>query len=223
MNTLEPDKMVDFGQLIAQPIIATIDAEASAAERFVQFLEEYGLEDGNQQDASQSKRQMKMLIFTYSQTDLNGKEHNFTVKVPLLSLIPLPLLHIDTAEFDFDIRLFTQVEYQDKPGGQKGSLIPNRGESEDKDKFKKKEVGEFKGFQARLSPTTGRSDYGKSTQSLDANMKVKIKMKQSDLPNGLMKLMTVFESSTSIKAEENPPKLTEQPPMNPAQNEAATA
>ena len=204
MNTIEPDKMVDFGQLIAQPIMATMDAEVSAAENFVKFIEEYGLEEKTRGTAENGEKttQLKMLSFGYSQRNpRTGELENYRVQVPLLSIIPLPLLQIDYAEFDFNIRLFTQVEYENHPGGQKGSLIKEKDKESEQPKIQ--EAGKFKGFQARLSATTGQKEDGKTSQSLDANMKMKIKMKQADLPTGLIKLMTVFENSTSVGLEEN--------------------
>lgn len=212
MNTIETDKMIDLGQLIAQPLIATMQAEVSAAKNFVNFLQEYGMEEKTEEE----RTQLKMLTFTYSQTNPNtGKLENMSVQIPLLSLIPLPLLHIDSAEFDFDIRLFSQVEYQEHPGGQRGSLIPktvNNGED------KKNEIGEFRGFQARLSPTVGRSQDGKASQTVDANMKVKIKMKQADLPSGLINLMPFFEKSISITP--TPKNIAEGDNQTPAKSEA---
>jgi hypothetical protein len=66
------------------------------------------------------------------------------------------------------------------------------------EKANNSEVAELKGFKARLSPSAGRSEDGKTSSSLDANMKVTVQMKQADLPVGLASLMTVFNSTTSV-------------------------
>lgn len=198
MTTIEPDKMVDFGQLIAQPLIATMEAEVQAAEKFVHFLQAYGMERKKIGKGTEAEERLELrkLTFGYTQQDTStGKLVSYQVEVPLLSLIPLPLLHIDSAEFDFDIRLFTEVEYKKHPGGVKGSLVEGRGR-EDTEPNIEDEEGEFKGFQARLSATSGSSEEGKLTQTSDTNMKVRINMKQSDLPVGLIKMMEVFEEST---------------------------
>ena len=199
MTTIEPDKMVDFGQLIAQPLLATMQAEIESAKNFVAFFKEYGLEESNEGETGGKKTGFKMLTFSYTQQNpTTGKLDEYVVQVPLLSLIPLPLLQIDSAEFDFDIRLFTQVEYQNNPRGERGWTR----EGEEKEEGEgKEEIGKFQGFQARLSPTGGRAEEGKSAQTLDANMKVKIKMKQADLPIGMIKMMTVFEQSTAVMQE----------------------
>jgi hypothetical protein len=53
-------------------------------------------------------------------------------------------------------------------------------------------------MKARLAPAAGRAEDGKPIPSVDSNMKVTVKMKQADLPVGMIRLMKVFENSTNV-------------------------
>ena len=206
MSSVEDDKLINFRDLIGGPLIATIEADFTASQRFVEYMLEYGMEklsDENVPDIAidpQTNKpfgRLKMVTFWYTQANpKTGGNDYFRVEVPLLSLIPLPLLQIQQADFDFNIRLFSEIEYKSEPAGQKGAL--ENGVKSVEEKATKSEIGELKGFKARLSPSTGRSEDGKISTSLDANMKVTVKMKQADLPVGLASLMTVFNSTTFV-------------------------
>ena len=56
----------------------------------------------------------------------------------------------------------------------------------------------FKGLKARLSPAVGRSDSSELATTIDANMKVKVQMRQADLPGGLAYWMSTFNHATSV-------------------------
>lgn len=198
---LEEDIVISFRELIAGPLIATLSADFDAGVKFVEFFQKYGLEeenenksgDGTEGQTVKPVRRFKMVTFRYNQA---GREYR--VEVPLLSLIPLPLLQIDTAEFEFNIRVFTEVP-------------PKLPESFDPSKTRTEAVQSnpmadppYEGMKARLAPSAGRSEDGKPIPSVDANMKVTVKMKQADLPIGMIRLMRVFENSTNVIPENSP-------------------
>lgn len=206
MTNVEDDKLIDFRDLIAAPLIATIEADFTASQRFVEFMLEYGMEQVSDEhtpniaiDPQTGKPfgRLKMVTFWYTQANpKTGEDDYFRVQVPLLSLIPLPLLQIEQADFDFNIRLFSEIEYKSDAAGQKGAL--ENGVKSVEEKAKNSELGELKGFKARLSPSAGRSEDSKTFSSLDSNMKVTVQMKQADLPVGLAGLMTVFNTTTFV-------------------------
>ncbi|MDZ8188024.1 MAG: DUF2589 domain-containing protein [Nostoc sp. ChiSLP02] len=198
---LEEDKVISFQKLLAEPLIATMHADFEAGIQFVEFFQKYGLEevDDNTEEEdtqgnTQKKLSFKMVTFCYRQGD-----QKYSVQVPLLSLIPLPLLQIDTAEFEFNIRIFTEVANPNQP-----SYNPEK--SGTNDKSSQSEYGKYEGMKARLAPTTVKGEDGKPIQSVDSNMKVTVKMKQADLPVGMIRLMRVFENSTNIIPDNKPIK-----------------
>ncbi|MBC1239132.1 DUF2589 domain-containing protein [Nostoc sp. 2RC] len=192
---LEEDSVLSFRELIAGPLIATLSADFDAGVKFVEFFHKYGLEEENETTTGEMTerqikkpgRSFKMVTFRYEQA---GRE--YCVEVPLLSLIPLPLLQIDTAEFEFNIRVFTEV-----PPKLPESFDPNKTRTE-ADQSNPTANPPYEGMKARLAPAAGKSEDGKPIPSVDANMKVTVKMKQADLPIGMIRLMRVFENSTNV-------------------------
>lgn len=207
MTIIDDDKIIDLGKLLSQPLISTLEADFYTAQRFVKFMTEYGLEpvenvpsqdnENEALDKLSGPLKLKMVTFLYRQIDPNDRQEKlFRVEVPLISLIPLPLLQIQEAEFQFNLRIFSEIDLEtpvNKPGG----LLDNVDDQKDKEDPSKYE--QFKGFQARLSPHAGRSEQGEIKTTLDANMAVKIQMKHADLPGGLAYWMSTFNNATSVK------------------------
>ncbi|MDJ0599821.1 MAG: DUF2589 domain-containing protein [Crocosphaera sp.] len=208
MTIIDDDKIISLGKLLSQPLISTLEADFYTAQRFVQFITEYGLEkvdnvppeEGENAALSQvsgsnlsGSLKLKMVTFLYRQIDPSDRQEKlFRVQVPLISLIPLPLLQIERAEFDFNIRIFSEIDLSTRiarDGGLKGESPPQE---------------PFVGFKARLSPAIGSSESGEIAPTLDANMKIKVQMRQADLPGGLAYWMSTFTNATSVNEVEVP-------------------
>lgn len=88
---------IEFGKLIASPISACIDAQASACIATSRYVKEFGFEKNNDNDILDAKS----VKFYFNTPD--GKAKRLTV--PLISLVPLPYLQIK----DVDLSFKTQV------------------------------------------------------------------------------------------------------------------
>lgn len=200
-SIIDDDSVIHLSQLLSQPLIATLEADFYTAQRFVEFITDYGLEEASNGSSPElSRPSLKMVTFLYRQIDpVDRQEKLFSVQVPLISLIPLPLLQIERAEFDFNIRIYSEIGLRTS-GQQQGSLTSSPSSNYEDDKPLEGEDTRFRGFKARLSPAVGRSESGEIAQTLDANMKVKVQMRQADLPGGLAYWMSVFNNATSVNA-----------------------
>ena len=217
MADIEENKVLAFSELLSGPLISTLEADFATAKRFVDFMQECGIEE-NPEDPEGSAR-LKMLTFVYSQVNRQtGENEEFRVEIPVLSLIPLPLLQIEQAKFDFNIRVYSEVEYR-SAAAEKGALTEGV-ESVEKRK-KRPQTGQFKGFKARLSPTVGRTESGEGSTTLDANMKVTVAMRQADLPVGLAHLMNFFHTMPSVS--KLPPASEEEAPSSQGQQPPGTS
>lgn len=133
---------------------------------------------------------LKIAEFSIDRRDAQGNHQPYIVRVPVLSLYPIPLLQVKNAEFDYNIRIISRVPLQS----------PDQSDTDDaftlsKDYLSPDRV-EFKGL---LGPGVGR---GETTSSM--SMHVKIQMEQSDIPAGLTKLLSVMEQN--VTAAPAPPK-----------------
>ena len=158
------------------PIQSVIEADFLAADSAIKLISKYGFENG----------QLRMVEFTYTFVD-DGREKNMTVKIPFLSLIPLPLLEIKDAEFRFGMQILDQVEEQ--------RVINERGEIETQNSQ----------VFALLAPPVEDKMEEKSTSqissSFEANMDVRVRVGRSPLPAGLQQLLNL--SQEAIQGTEN--------------------
>lgn len=182
------NQVMDLQQLIAGPLLATIDADSISSRRYLDYLFEVAFDSYDKETGKAGE--MRLLTFTYDNQDANGTRRQ-SISIPLLTLVPLPLLQVKEAEFDFDIKIVDAIsESKEEQFSLTGKQAPA---DDDKDA----DMGGFK-LRASLAPQSGKSKTDLQ-QGLSANMKVKVKMHQADMPGGLSNLLHVTASNMQVK------------------------
>lgn len=153
--------------IFATPIQAIIDADYMAARRASEYIKEFGFNQHNAVEGNNVLGSLKETTFSYRAQGTDGKPEQRLVKIPSLSLIPLPLLHVEYADFDFSVRIVSSEENKD--GQLSATLVPQR---------------------------SGQNT-NSSAPHLDANINVKMKVVQSDVPAGISNLLALMGSNTS--------------------------
>jgi hypothetical protein len=163
------------------PINAIISADFMAAKRTADFINEYGFTNEKDQidNDTTDVGNLKKTSFRYNQVGANGEPITKVMTLPTLSMIPLPLLHVDQADFDFAVRVI------DTENDNKTKLTDSR------------PVVETKKIIATLAAQTDKNKKGnESSPHLDANIYVKVKVVQSDMPAGLSNLLALMGTNT---------------------------
>lgn len=183
--TRSNNQVMDLQQLIAGPLIATVEADAMSAQRYYSYLMKIAFEDYDA--ATNSASRLRMLTFNYFDTDANGRREQ-TVSIPLFTIVPLPLLQIQEADFDFDIKIVDSVTEatEDRFSYENGTIEEGR-----------EEPASLK-MRASLAPQSGQNK-GDMQQILTANMKVHVKMRQADMPAGLSNLLHLAASNMTVQ------------------------
>lgn len=181
-------QVMELQQLIAAPLIATIEADSLSSQRYLDYLMKIAFESYDPATGRTGK--IRMLTFSYNSQDINETKKQ-SVSIPLFTLVPLPLLQIQEADFDFDIKILDafSVSEEEKFSLEKGeaTVVP------------KSERGGFK-MRASLAPKQGDGSQSKNVeQSISANMKVKVKMRQADVPAGLSNLLHLAASNVQVE------------------------
>lgn len=165
-----------LGTLIGDLIVA----EAHAARASTDFLKNAGFKNGDRDYWGS----LRFVTFSFSVQEPDGDKTR-TLRVPLLSLVPIPLLQIAQAEYEFFAKI-NEVKVR--------AAAPRRA----------------KRGTAHAGPDLSRSDllcevapYASEAASEKGTgipkMRVKITMRQADLPAGLSSsLRRIEESSGSI-------------------------
>lgn len=175
-------QVMDLKQLIAAPLIATLEADAMTTASYVDFLREVAFESDGKKDLGK----LKTFTFQYYQSDKSGKTLK-AVEIPVISLIPIPLLQIKEATFDFDIKILDSIT---ETGEQQFSF--------DEDTASPQENDGKTSIRAALAPQSGKSSQTKES-SLSANMKVQVIMQQADMPAGLANLLSLSAHNMSVE------------------------
>lgn len=185
-------QVMELQQLIAGPLVSTIEADTLSSRRYLEMLQLIAFEDVTEGD--RNIRRLRTLKFAYQETNVNGYR-NKVVSIPLVTLLPLPLLQIKEADFDFDINILDAVS-----SGTIESFDYGEGKIEQNNENRRP----FR-LRASLAPKSGSGSYSdKSEQQLSANMKVHVKMRQADMPAGLSNLLRLTAGNLQVEDAEAP-------------------
>lgn len=189
-------QVMELKDLIAGPLVATVDADSISAQRYLDYLMKIAFESYD--PVSGKVGALRMLTFSYRNRDLTDDRLQ-SVSIPLLTLVPLPLLQVQEAYFDFDIQVLDASSRQEQTSFSFATGQVDRRQDD--------RAGSDTRLRVALTPSSGKSDNRHS--SMSANMKVHVKMRQADIPGGLSALLgkavNNMISDVSYEAEETVP------------------
>jgi Protein of unknown function (DUF2589) len=200
------NQISDLQYLIAAPMVATVQADIYAAKAFVEFIEEYGFEEllfeeANNAGNDKAKRnlgKLKMITFWYTYNQVvvkDGKETTIekmvSVSLPSISMVPMPLLQVSDAQYNFDIRITGMYTNQVIPSSEEGNLMRTN------ETIKRKKRDKLPSVKATYTPLASETTPNSIAPSLMANMRVKINMRQADIPAGISNLLNIVTESNN--------------------------
>jgi len=185
------------------------DAKAGALRADVEAL--LGAAPGNRRLGP-----LRTFTFSYRKRDsATGALRMHVVKVPVITLLPLPLLQVSRADFDFHVSVLgaSDGDGGDPPIARAGGLTAERTARPGTDAVPSGDGAAAPRLLASVAPTsptlggraggTGGAPGGRA--SLDANMRVKVAMRQADMPGGLGALLNVLNGSVEALSTEVDP------------------
>lgn len=189
-TTSTSSQVMELHQLIAAPLLATVDADSLAARRYLDYLCTVAFESYDRQTGRMGP--LRMLRFSYNSNDASGSRKR-QVAVPMLSLVPLPLLHVQEADFDFDIHIMDAVSTrrEEQFSFKEGKAVAPAEDA----------PGDGLRIRASLAPQQSGGREATSRHSLMANMKVHVKMGQAGMPGGLAKLLNLAAGDAAGEEE----------------------
>lgn len=192
-------QVMELKDLISGPLVATIDADTISARRYLSYLCELAFESYDHETGKAGP--LRMLEFSYLTSSTEGQRIQ-KVSIPMLTLVPLPLLQVQEADFDFDIQIVDALQ------ADRNSTFSLNNPLDDTGKDSKSETSEGVKLRVTMAPQNNTLT-SKNDSSLTANMKISVKMRQADLPGGLTKLLNLT-TSNAMSAEEDDVSSNEQ-------------
>ncbi len=221
-NEVITNQISDLQYLIAAPMVATVKADVYAAQAFVEFIEEYGFEEklasktadiGGGDDANSHLGKLKMITFWYSYKQVaivDGEETTIekmvSVTLPKLSLIPMPILQVSDAKYNFDIRI-TGVYDSTAVVNTDGDLMRAAATG-------KKNKMILPTVKATYTPLVSETNVSSLAPSLVANMRLTVNMRQADVPAGISNLLNVVADSSNSTTRRVEPEPDPTPDSN---------
>jgi hypothetical protein len=190
-------RVIQLSTLFSAPLVAVIEADFLAAQRFASYIEHFGFtKDAAQSGDDGEYGTVRTVRFSHPRATGNGTTGMATTEIPLLAMLPLPLLQVRDAEFSFDVRLldFTTGESASPPSLRAQSAHESPPAS-----------AAPLVSRALLAPA-GTSGDGGTKNSNSANMSVKLRMQQADLPAGISALLNAMNESISTSTSPQGPK-----------------
>ena len=120
MKGLYSTGATDLKSIFMAPLEAVITADIEMAEKITNFIARYGFEkrkeDEEEEEVEENKKgdnfgKLRMVTFSF----MNNKGKMEKCKIPVLSLIQLPLLCIKNADFNMKVKMITTDEDPEPP------------------------------------------------------------------------------------------------------------
>ena len=181
LNTLQN---LPFDSLIAAPLNACVNAQAEAAQSTINFIQSVGLnedENGN-----------KQAVYVYFNFIQGGRR--LTISVPLLTMIPIPYIAINTIDINFKAKV-TGVQNENNSATKS---------YEDKIEASKKEgkLGWFKVTTTKINTEVSTKKDSTSTKdsgySVEATIDVAVHASQDSMPAGMAKILEMLGSAMDL-------------------------
>lgn len=171
---------IPYGALIGAPLKAAIEAQAMAAQTSWEFIQNVGL------TGPPEARQAINVSFQYQK---NGQMVNLVV--PLLSIVPIPYISIDTININFKANISASSSSTTETASTESFEGGTNGEIG----FK---VGPFSlkaNFNANYSSKKDSKASQESKYSVEYTMDVQVAASQSDMPAGLAVVLDILRSA----------------------------
>ena len=127
------DEDFDIGALLGGPIRAIQDAQIAAEREYMAFLLDYGLEEVTTKVGNKQVKSLRLRELSFGMTRNIGDpaapgqviETQAEIRAPLLSLVQMPAVGIESATISLDLDITTQTEAKTtSPNSARERLLP---------------------------------------------------------------------------------------------------
>ena len=183
---------IPYGTLIGAPMTAAVEAQALSAQTSIDFIRSIGFEsteDGTDFGA------VRQVTFSYSRRDTTtGEETDVSLKVPLLTIVPIPYLRIDDMTIDFTSKITEEMlrsTKRDSSTEAEAELSINYSHFLSPVKV---------GFKASISTKHSSSTATSNRYKAEHTININVRATQDDLPAGMTRVLDILESSITEAA-----------------------
>jgi hypothetical protein len=187
-NGVQDLKSLPLADIIGAPVGAIVQAEAHAARTAIEFIEKVGFQKDPNAPAGSGALdagQLRMVEFGYTKPDENGNPAEFTARIPLLALFPIPGIRVSLAKVAFTAKI-TDAYTETTSEQADGSAL-----------FEQPQV-QFRGSLVSANNTS-------STTNASYDLNIALELEQSPVSPGMAKLLNMLDVAISESKKVLPP------------------
>lgn len=190
------EHIIGLTDLMVQTLEATIEADRSTADEYFRILEENSFEEGN--DGSKKLQMVDVRL-----SNSNGQTQ--ILSVPKMILMPIPMLHISEASFELEGNMCLNTTEETKVEAEKTGEVSLEGLKKSR-QIKGISASRLRQQSLRImlpasTKTSGESGTSTENSQTTTNVKISMKLTQSDMPSGLVNLLQVITNNIQLKNE----------------------
>eukprot|EP00013_Stygamoeba_regulata_P028974 CAMPEP_0177652882 /NCGR_PEP_ID=MMETSP0447-20121125/13402_1 /TAXON_ID=0 /ORGANISM="Stygamoeba regulata, Strain BSH-02190019" /LENGTH=204 /DNA_ID=CAMNT_0019156227 /DNA_START=177 /DNA_END=787 /DNA_ORIENTATION=- len=183
---------LDFGKLLGGPLKAVIDAQVYSAIASVNFIRKYGFKGpaamlaGTQAGdilAAMTGLKAQMVDFEYEKPDESGQLRPYVIKIPFITMLPIPTMVVSSMTIDFNVRINTS---QTSESSTSTTLQAGFGASVDIPMVAASASASFSNTKVNREGLSQTAEY---------SITIRVEAKGGELPAGMDRLLTVMESA----------------------------
>lgn len=192
-NGVQDLKSLPLSDIIGAPVSAIVQAEANAARTAIEFIEKVGFQkDPSAPPGSGALDvgQLRMVEFGYTKLDENGDPAEFTARIPLLALFPIPGIRVSLAKVAFTAKItdaFTETTEESADGTVDGGS------------------GLFEGSQVQFRGAVVSNTSTTNTTNASYDLNIQLELEQSPVSPGMAKLLNMLDVAINESKKVLPP------------------
>jgi hypothetical protein len=186
-NGVQDLKSIPLQDIIGAPVSAIVQAEAQAARTALEFIEKVGFvknPEAPPESPALDVGSLRMVEFGYTKPDENGQPAEFSARIPLLALFPIPGIRVKLAKIAFTAKI-TDV-YTESTQTSETETGEGTGGGTGEPAFLNAPAVNFRG-----SLVSSTSTDSTTTSSYDLN--IQLELEQTPLSPGMAKLLTMLD------------------------------
>lgn len=196
-NSEHIDQIIGLTDLMIETLQATIEADRSTADEYYRILEENSFTQG--EDGTSSELQMVNIRMQ------NQSGQTQVISVPRMVLMPIPMLHISEATFEIEGNMCLNTTEETDTDSSAARVQPERIRSPKKSLTEAQLVANAARIRRnnllRVQLTNNTSEKTTENAQSTSNLKISVKMTQSDMPSGLVNLLQAVTNNIQVKNE----------------------
>ncbi|HZF94736.1 MAG TPA: DUF2589 domain-containing protein [Allosphingosinicella sp.] len=172
-----------FENIIGGPLVAAINGQALAAESTIDFIEAIGLQG--------PPGQLEAINVKFSYMDGSGAVR--MLSVPILTIIPIPFIVIDTIDIQFKARIAASAQQASEQSSSSGGGISGGGTAS----WRRKRFRAAVHLDASYSAKKDSKSSQDSRYAVEYTVDVHVHASQAGLPQGMAQILNILQDGIS--------------------------